>query len=117
MKFISIPYARCLRPAACCWGGGAGVTVARNQRRQVAPSDITSIGTSGWKQLDTARLLLSLIVVVAHANYVFITPLGYTAMFPITEWMAKYAVLAFFVLSGLVIGRSLALRRDGFVPS
>lgn len=82
----------------------------------MAPSDITRIGTSGWKQLDTARLLLSLIVVVAHANYVFITPLGYTATFPITEWMARYAVLAFFVLSGLVIGRSLALRRDGFVP-
>jgi len=82
----------------------------------VERSDINSPGTSGWKQLDSARLLLSLIVVVAHANYVFMTPLGYTATFPITEWMARYAVLAFFVLSGLVIGRSLALRRDGFVP-
>jgi peptidoglycan/LPS O-acetylase OafA/YrhL len=82
----------------------------------MASSDINSPGTSGWKQLDTARLLLSLIVVVAHANYVFMTPLGYTAAFPIMEWMARYAVLAFLVLSGLVIGRSLALRRDGFVP-
>jgi peptidoglycan/LPS O-acetylase OafA/YrhL len=79
-------------------------------------ADITNIGTDGWKQLDTARLLLSLVVVAAHANYIFMTPLGYTATFPITEWMANYAVLAFFVLSGLVIGRSLALRRDGVVP-
>ncbi len=82
----------------------------------MSPSDSTSIGKSGWKQLDTARLLLALTVVVSHANYVFITPLGYTAAFPVTEWMARYAVLGFFVLSGLVIGRSLAVRRDGLVP-
>ena len=79
-------------------------------------SDTTSSATTGWKQLDTVRLCLALLVVAAHANYIFITPLGYTASFPITEWMARYAVLGFFVLSGLVIGRSLRHRRDGFVP-
>jgi len=79
-------------------------------------SDTTNSATTGWKQLDTARLCLALLVVAAHANYIFITPLGYTASFPITEWMARYAVLGFFVLSGLVIGRSLVQRRDGFVP-
>jgi len=87
-----------------------------DQGRRVSPSDSTSIGKSGWKQLDTARLLLALTVVVSHANYVFVTPLGYTAALPVMEWMARYAVLGFFVLSGLVIGRSLAVRRDGFVP-
>lgn len=80
------------------------------------PSDHTGNGKSGWKQLDSARLLLALTVVVSHANYVFLTPLGYTAALPAMEWMARYAVLGFFVLSGLVIGRSLAVRRDGFVP-
>jgi peptidoglycan/LPS O-acetylase OafA/YrhL len=78
-----------------------------------SPDDSNTAG-SGWRQLDTLRLVLSLIVVIAHANYVFITPLGYVVAFPVTEWLARFAVLAFFVLSGLVIGKSLAQRRDGF---
>jgi peptidoglycan/LPS O-acetylase OafA/YrhL len=69
----------------------------------------------GWGQFDTVRLILAAIVVTAHAYYVFITPLGYVSFSPVAEWMARYAVLCFFVLSGLVIGRSLMLRRDGFV--
>ena len=82
----------------------------------MAPSESTSIDKSGWKQLDTARLLLALTVVVSHAVYFFIRPLGYATLSPVAEWTARYAVLGFFVLSGLVIGRSLAIRRDGFVP-
>ena len=62
---------------------------------------------SGWAQLDTVRLVLSSVVVISHANYVFITPLGYVALYPFIQWCAWLAVLAFFVLSGLVIGRAL----------
>jgi len=80
----------------------------------VTPREDSSTVGSGWRQLDTLRLALSLVVVIAHANYVFITPLGYVAAFPVTEWLARFAVLAFFMLSGLVIGKSLAQRRDGF---
>jgi peptidoglycan/LPS O-acetylase OafA/YrhL len=68
---------------------------------------------SGWAQLDTVRLVLSSAVVISHANFIFITPLGYVALFPFLQWGAKLAVLAFFVLSGLVIGRALNLKRDG----
>ena len=73
-------------------------------------------GASGWKQLDTARLILSSIVVLSHAFYFFLTPLGFVTFAPAMEWMARYAVLCFFVLSGLVIGRTLDLRHDGLVP-
>ena len=73
-------------------------------------------GASGWKQLDTARLILSSIVVASHVFYFFLTPLGYVTFAPVMEWMARYAVLCFFVLSGLVIGRTLDVRHDGFVP-
>lgn len=70
--------------------------------------------SSGWAQLDTVRLVLSSVVVISHANYVFITPLGYILLFPFIQWCAWLAVLAFFVLSGLVIGRALNRKRDGF---
>jgi peptidoglycan/LPS O-acetylase OafA/YrhL len=70
---------------------------------------------SGWAQLDTVRLVLASIVVVAHANYVFVTPLGHVSLFPFLQWMGWLAVLAFFALSGLVIGRSLNRKRDGFL--
>jgi peptidoglycan/LPS O-acetylase OafA/YrhL len=69
---------------------------------------------SGWAQLDTVRLVLSAIVVISHANFVFITPLGHVSLFPLIQWCAWLAVLAFFVLSGFVIGRALNLKRDGF---
>jgi peptidoglycan/LPS O-acetylase OafA/YrhL len=71
---------------------------------------------SGWKQLDTVRLILAAVVVASHAYYVFITPLGYVVLAPVAEWMARYAVLCFFVISGLVIGRTLRSRGDGFMP-
>jgi peptidoglycan/LPS O-acetylase OafA/YrhL len=71
---------------------------------------------SGWRQLDTARLILAAVVVASHAYYFFIIPLGYVALAAVAEWMARYAVLCFFVISGLVIGRTLRMRRDGFVP-
>jgi len=71
---------------------------------------------SGWKQLDAVRLILAAVVVVSHAYYVFITPLGYVVLAPVAEWMARYAVLCFFAISGLVIGRTLRSRSDGFVP-
>ena len=78
--------------------------------------DTTTAGASGWRQLDTARLILAAVVVASHVYYFFLTPLGYVAIASIAEWMARYAVLCFFVISGLVIGRSLTARRDGFVP-
>jgi peptidoglycan/LPS O-acetylase OafA/YrhL len=71
---------------------------------------------SGWSQLDTVRLVLASVVVISHANYIFLTPLGYVALFPFIQLCAFFAVLAFFVLSGLVIGRALNLKRDGFFP-
>ena len=45
----------------------------------------------GWAQLDTVRLVLSSIVVISHANYVFITPLGHVALFPFIQCCAKSA--------------------------
>lgn len=71
---------------------------------------------SGWRQLDTVRLILAAVVVASHAYYFFLSPLGYVAFTAAAEWMARYAVLCFFVISGLVIGRSLRLRHEGFVP-
>lgn len=70
---------------------------------------------SGWRQLDIARLILAAIVVASHAYYFFLIPLGYVAFASVAEWMARYAVLCFFVISGLVIGRTLRLRQDSFV--
>jgi peptidoglycan/LPS O-acetylase OafA/YrhL len=70
----------------------------------------------GWRQLDTVRLLLAAVVVASHAYYFFLAPLGYVVFASVAEWMAHYAVLCFFVISGLVIGRSLRLRHEGFVP-
>jgi peptidoglycan/LPS O-acetylase OafA/YrhL len=73
-----------------------------------------SLKANGWGQLDTLRLLLALVVAVAHANYIFFTPLGYVTYFPALLSLSYYAVLSFFIISGMVIGRSLFLRRDGF---
>jgi peptidoglycan/LPS O-acetylase OafA/YrhL len=77
---------------------------------------IRNDGASGWKQLDTARLILAATVVGSHAFYFFLTPLGFVSLAPAMEWLGRYAVLCFFVLSGLVIGRTLEVRHDGFVP-
>jgi peptidoglycan/LPS O-acetylase OafA/YrhL len=78
--------------------------------------ETTTADAYGWRQLDTARLILAAVVVASHAYYFFLTPLGYVRFASVAEWMARYAVLCFFVISGLVIGRSLTARRDGFVP-
>jgi peptidoglycan/LPS O-acetylase OafA/YrhL len=85
--------------------------------RSVEPSSLTSTSqrANGWAQLDTARLVLASIVAIAHANYIFLTPLGYVTIFPALRSLSYYAVLAFFVVSGMVIGRSLLIRRDGFL--
>ena len=80
------------------------------------PQTTIKADASGWKQLDTVRLILAAVVVISHAYYVFITPLGYVVLAPVAEWMARYAVLCFFVISGLVIGRTLRSRGDGFAP-
>jgi peptidoglycan/LPS O-acetylase OafA/YrhL len=70
---------------------------------------------NGWGQLDTLRLILALVVAIAHANYIFFTPLGYVTYFAALRSLSYYAVLSFFVISGMVIGRSLLTRRDGFL--
>jgi peptidoglycan/LPS O-acetylase OafA/YrhL len=54
-------------------------------------------------------------VALAHANYIFFTPLGYVTYFPAMRSLSYYAVLAFFIISGMVIGRSLFMKRDGFL--
>lgn len=63
----------------------------------------------GWNQLDTVRLILAAIVAVGHAVGIFAHPFGFAS-----EWLNEtlsdasiFAVLAFFLISGLVIGRSL----------
>jgi peptidoglycan/LPS O-acetylase OafA/YrhL len=84
-------------------------------QRAIAKGSVEA-DVSGWRQLDTVRLLLAAVVVASHAYYFFLAPLGYVAFASVAEWMARYAVLCFFVISGLVIGRSLRLRHDGFVP-
>jgi peptidoglycan/LPS O-acetylase OafA/YrhL len=61
----------------------------------------------GWDQLDTARLILASIVAVGHAIEVFAIPFGLLPSLDIFAWSSEFAVLAFFVISGLVIGRSL----------
>ena len=54
---------------------------------------IRNDNTSGWKQLDTARLILAATVVGSHAFYFFLTPLGFVALAPTMEWRGRYAVL------------------------
>jgi peptidoglycan/LPS O-acetylase OafA/YrhL len=63
----------------------------------------------GWDQLDTVRLVLALIVVIAHVYEVFALPMGLDDPILVggVNCAAWLAVLAFFVISGLVIGRSL----------
>src|SRR5579883_3268807 len=63
-----------------------------------------------WAQLDTIRLGLASCVVAAHFVQVFVASgdvLGMVA-FPLWGFAARAAVLGFFVISGLVIARSLA---------
>jgi peptidoglycan/LPS O-acetylase OafA/YrhL len=63
----------------------------------------------GWEQLDSVRLILAVIVAVAHALGIFVLP-----FWTIPQWIGDAstystvsAVLLFFLISGLVIGRSL----------
>src|ERR1700720_2535241 len=63
--------------------------------------------TSGWDQLDTMRLILASIVAVGHAIEVFAIPFGLLPSLDVFAWASEFAVLAFFAISGLVIGRSL----------
>jgi peptidoglycan/LPS O-acetylase OafA/YrhL len=67
---------------------------------------------SDWAQLNTARFILAYLVVFAHAIQIFLTstraiPVRYSEIAGTVAWDA---VLCFFVISGLVIGRSLIQR-------
>jgi peptidoglycan/LPS O-acetylase OafA/YrhL len=66
----------------------------------------------GWKQLDTLRLILALVVAIGHAVDIFALPLGvvsesFNDAFSLTS---EAAVCIFFLTSGLVIGRSLTTK-------
>lgn len=57
-------------------------------------------------QLDSIRGLSALIVLIAHANQVFIAPIS-MQFYGISGLFAQAAVMIFFVLSGFLIGKSL----------
>lgn len=65
--------------------------------------------SDGWGQFDTVRLVLAAVVAVGHTSEIFLNPFVEvpTAVWLITGALAQGAVLAFFLISGLVIGRSL----------
>src|SRR6266568_4997036 len=68
----------------------------------------------GWDQLDTIRLILASIVVVDHAAGIFGRPFALVST-EVSDWLAfgaEWAVYLFFLISGLVIGRSL-IRMSG----
>jgi peptidoglycan/LPS O-acetylase OafA/YrhL len=69
---------------------------------------------SHWAQLDTLRLILAGIVFCGHFHQVFIASVVGSASlaFAVFGFLARAAVLGFFVLSGLVICRSLILKSD-----
>jgi peptidoglycan/LPS O-acetylase OafA/YrhL len=62
-----------------------------------------------WAQLNTARLVLAYIVVLGHAVQIFLasTQSVPQSIMEVAGTAAWDAVLCFFVISGLVIGRSL----------
>jgi peptidoglycan/LPS O-acetylase OafA/YrhL len=63
----------------------------------------------GWKQLDTLRLILALVVAVGHVVQLFAHPFGVVteAIYNTLSFASEVAVGIFFLTSGLVIGRSL----------
>jgi peptidoglycan/LPS O-acetylase OafA/YrhL len=63
----------------------------------------------GWRQLDTLRLILALVVAVSHAVGIFARPSDVVSesLCDALALAAEVAVGIFFLTSGLVIGRSL----------
>lgn len=63
----------------------------------------------GWDQIDTVRLLLASVVAVGHGVGILAHPFGYAseAFNDALSTASIVAVLVFFLISGLVIGRSL----------
>ncbi len=70
------------------------------------------MASDGWDQLTTARLILASLVAVAHSIGIFGHPFGLVSddAMILFGHVAKFSVLAFFLISGLVIGRSLIKR-------
>ncbi len=67
-------------------------------------------------QIDSLRGLSAIVVLLAHANQVFISP-SYHGLYAIFGVIAQSAVMVFFVLSGFLIGKSLtrnASSENGF---
>jgi peptidoglycan/LPS O-acetylase OafA/YrhL len=68
----------------------------------------------GWDQLDTLRLILASTVALGHAVGIFAQPFGYVSDWinDLFSWASASAVLVFFLISGLAIGRSLTRLRE-----
>jgi len=65
-----------------------------------------NLATMQSDQLDSLRGASAIIVVLAHANQIFIAP-NYYALVPWVGLLASSAVMVFFVLSGLLIFKSI----------
>lgn len=70
------------------------------------------MSNDGWDQLSTVRLILASIVAVGHAVGIFGYPFGLISEtgLALAGYAAEFAVLSFFLISGMVIGRSLIRR-------
>ncbi|MFL6812776.1 MAG: acyltransferase family protein, partial [Bradyrhizobium sp.] len=73
---------------------------------------------AGNTRFDVARGLAALVVFVAHLNQIFIwrffQPVSWMEM--VSGWAARAAVLVFFLLSGLLITKSIIsnIKRNGY---
>jgi peptidoglycan/LPS O-acetylase OafA/YrhL len=76
---------------------------------QTPDPTIPSMQDDGWKQLDTLRLILALVVAVGHLVGIFARPFGVVSESTndALSLASEVAVGIFFLTSGLVIGRSL----------
>lgn len=66
----------------------------------------SNLATMQSDQLDSLRGAAAIIVVLAHANQIFIAPNYYTPV-PLVGLLASSAVMVFFVLSGFLIFKSI----------
>jgi peptidoglycan/LPS O-acetylase OafA/YrhL len=73
---------------------------------------------TGYARYDVARGLAALVVFVAHINQIFIWRFYQSVswMEMVSGWAARAAVLAFFLLSGLLITKSIIsnIKRNGY---
>jgi|tagenome__1003787_1003787.scaffolds.fasta_scaffold15188452_1 peptidoglycan/LPS O-acetylase OafA/YrhL len=73
---------------------------------------------TGNTRFDVARGLAALVVFIAHINQIFVwrffQPVSWPEM--ISGWAARAAVLAFFLLSGMLITKSILsnIKRNGY---